>query len=55
VTEDDVAELRDLHAKCGGWWAFDDTHGELFVTTADWLARLEADAVTERSINLGTA
>ena len=55
ITEDDVTELRDLHARCGGWWRWDDDHAELFVSTADWIAIVEADAIVARSIILGTA
>jgi len=38
----EVAELRRLSKKSGGWWRFDDEHGETFVTMDEWQVRYEA-------------
>jgi hypothetical protein len=36
VDENTVKRLRDLHERSGGWWRYDDEHGEMFVTTEEW-------------------
>jgi hypothetical protein len=41
VTEREVAELKRLHEKAGGWWT---DGGDVFVTTAEWTALLAAPA-----------
>jgi len=43
VESSDIAELRRLSEKCGGWWRFDDEHGEVFVPIDEWLARFGAE------------
>jgi len=45
VTHEEIGRLRDLHEKCGGWWYFDDERGEeMFLATAEWIARLTTKA-----------
>lgn len=36
VTGSDVARLKALSAKCGGWIVFDDEHAETFVPLPRW-------------------
>lgn len=43
VESSDIAELRRLSEKCGGWWRFDDEHGEVFVPIDEWRGRYEAE------------
>lgn len=37
VTEQEVAELRRLSDKCGGWIRWDDRLGAVFMPRAEWL------------------
>lgn len=37
VSESEVAELRRLSEKAGGWWRWDEEDGETFVTLKEWL------------------
>jgi hypothetical protein len=52
ISDEQITKLRDLHARCDGWWYWhDDTTGggsnteewgPRFVTTTEWTARLAA-------------
>ena len=44
VSQENIDRLRHLHEKCGGWWRWDETHGEMFVATADWIALVKVGA-----------
>ena len=43
VSDIDVAALRELHERAGGWWRWVDGTGEVFVATAAW-ERMHAGA-----------
>jgi hypothetical protein len=40
VTQRQADLLRLLSEEAGGWWAFDDTHGPIFLPMEEWLRRL---------------
>lgn len=51
VTDGEVAELKRLHEKTGGWWRYEERVGEVFVPTAEWIEivrRKEAAEILER-------
>lgn len=40
ISAQDMAKLRGLHERAGGWWVWDGEgagSGEIFVTTEEWL------------------
>ena len=40
VTVEEVARLRELSERAGGWWAWRVGEGARFVPMAEWLARV---------------
>jgi hypothetical protein len=36
VTDAEIAGLRELHERCGGWWRWEKGVGEVFVATEEW-------------------
>lgn len=41
VTEDEIAQLRQLSEQSGGWWHYVDGDGETFITLEDWKRKYE--------------
>jgi hypothetical protein len=48
IEERDVARMRFLHERCGGWWTlFKGEEFERFVTTEEWLRIVSERAATQ--------
>jgi hypothetical protein len=45
VSGEEIANLKQLHDKAGGWWYYDDDLSEQFLTTEEWLIMYDEGSV----------